>query len=139
MDLDTPTNGLPRITIETIAALVAEGHVLTAWSADTHHPRLHETYQALAGQAGRRARDLVEACATTHPEAHKAIVAASMRLHDEARTTTFELSRLKWLLANRRQRLSHEGLPGYAPHQADEAMEAEVIEALLHSLRRGVC
>lgn len=138
MKADGPAadNGYPlRLT----ARLAAEPHVLAAWSRDTQHPRLMEAYQALLERVTPRAATMAVAL-VDHLEIPRRTVTDAV--HEETETAgkiRFEPSRLKWLLANRRDRLAHDRLPGYQKQRETETREAEELQALLSQVLATLC
>ena len=136
-DLDTEAPG--PYTAELIATLHAEQHVLPRWADDTAHPRLAACYRSLAARLAPRAEHLMARTEQDHPALRDQVLQQAAHAHETARTITFELSRLKWLLANRRARSAHHALPVDGTVRQDEADEAAELEALIAGLARGLC
>jgi hypothetical protein len=132
--LDTPEDTL-RHHARLVARLAAEPLVLATWHRETENPRLSAAYQALMERTTQRAAALAEAM----PEARGEISAGAARSVAEASLLTFEPSRLKWLLAGRRDRLGTPDLKGHAEHRSDEAREADHLEVLLDELLQAMC
>lgn len=119
--------------------LGAEPHVLAAWSRDTRHPRLQEAYQALMEHVTPRAATMALALVEELGLPRRNVTDA---VHEETESATairFEPSRLKWLLANRRDRLAHDRLPGYQEQRDAEQAEAEELESLLAQVLATMC
>lgn len=129
----------PTHTLTLVATLFAEEHILLDWSQDTQHPRLATAYASLQARIGDRCKSVRDAWEATYPGSRRALLDATLDAHETHRGITFELSRLKWLLAARRDRLTHEDIPGYAPHQDPEEDEAELLATLIAELARGLC
>ncbi len=121
------------------ARLAAEPHVLAAWSRDTQHPRLMEAYQALLERVTPRAATMAVAL-VDHLDIPRRTVTDAV--HEETETAgaiRFEPTRLKWLLANRRDRLAHDRLPGYGQERETEALEADQLQTLLSQVLQTMC
>ncbi len=121
------------------ARMAAEPHVLAAWAEDTQHPLLRDAYRILMERASPRAAELATALVEQTSVTRRGVALAMEEETAEATTTTFEPSRLKWLLEGRRERSGHDALPGYDGHRAMENEESEQLEALLQQVLRTMC
>lgn len=135
IDTGPPEDYLLRLT----ARMAAEPHVLAEWAEATQHPLLQDAYRILMERAAPRAAELATALVDETPVTRRAITLGVEEETAQATKTTFEPSRLKWLLEARRERSAHDALPGYDAHRAMEDEEAQQLEALLHRILRTMC
>jgi hypothetical protein len=128
-----------RYSLMLAARLAAEPHVLLSWAEDTQHPQLRSAYLALMEQVKPRAARPAEALVQKHSELRAQAAQAVQQNTAEAARMRFEPSRIKWLLAGRRDRVAHQGLPDYEVDRETEQEETELLETLLHSVLRTMC
>lgn len=118
-------------------SLLAEPDVLQTWAEHSQHPRLAAAYHALHERVRERSQTTRTRIVDDIGPAR--LDHATETASAEAHAIEFELSRLKWLLANRAQRsAAADALGPHYDHDADAA-EADILHELLGAVGRGLC